>query len=191
MHTATLKKIVENHIATLEGNAFQDLCDRFCMKLFPDDYTPVRAAGPKGDRKNDGYCPTARTFLQRNATRGEKQHMTKKKITSDLEGCLANHPDVAKWVFLTNDTLAGDVEAHVDGLRTTHRDVVIETWGHKRISETICKTFEQPTVEEIIDTAIGPTVEINSEIDHAKELLERSRLSEARAVPRTIVVAAQ
>lgn len=182
MNPVTLRKIVENHIVTLEGSAFQDLCDRFCMKLLPDDYTPVRAAGPKGDRKNDGYCPRARVFFAAHATRGETQSAMKKKITSDLEGCLANHPDVAKWVFLTNDTLAGDVEAHVDKLRTIHLNVVIETWGHKRITETICSMFEQPIIEEIIDTAMGPTVEINAEIDHAKELLEKSRPSDARAV---------
>jgi len=72
MNPATLKRIVENHIATLEGNAFQDFCDRLCIKLYPGDYTPVRAGGRKGDMKNDGYCPKARIFFAAHATRGEE-----------------------------------------------------------------------------------------------------------------------
>lgn len=183
MNPATLRKIVENHIATLEGNGFQDLCDRLCMKLFPDDYTPVRAAGPKGDRKNDGYCPKARTFFAAHATRGEALQKTKDKIKSDLEGCLMHHTDVVTWIFLTNDTLPGDVEAYVDEeLRSMYPGPTIETWGHKRISEKACSTFPQSVIEEIVDMPIGPTLEITAEIDHAKDLVKGSRPLEARAI---------
>ncbi|MDI6450818.1 hypothetical protein QJ522_17290, partial [Sedimentisphaerales bacterium M17dextr] len=182
MNPATLREIVENRIANLAGNAFQELCDRFCLKLFPDDYTPVRAAGPRGDRKNDGYCPKARIFFAAHATRGEPQSKTKDKIKSDLEGCLTNHREVAKWVFLTNDILAGDVERYVDEeLRPTYPQLTIEIWAHRTICEKMCSTFSQSEVEQIIGMAIGPTVEITAEIDHAKNLLENSQSSEARA----------
>jgi len=181
MNPAALRRIVEDHIRTLEGNAFQDFCDRLCMKLYPDDYTPVRAAGPKGDMKNDGYCPKARIFFAAHATRGEPFHKTKAKITSDLEGCLGKHADVGTWTYLTNDTLAGEVEAHVDDLRRAHSNVTIEVWGHKRIAERVCR-FAEPIVGEISGIAIEPTVEITGEIEHAASLLKKSKVREAICV---------
>jgi len=181
MNPATLKRIVENHIATLEGNAFQDFCDRLCIKLYPGDYTPVRAGGRKGDMKNDGYCPKARIFFAAHATRGEEIAKTKEKIKSDLEGCLENHPDVATWIYLTNDTLLGEVETHVDDLRTDHPEVTIETWGHKQITEKLCG-FSEAAIGDIAGIAIEPTVEITSEIDHAASLLRESKGYEVRAM---------
>lgn len=61
----SLRKLVEGQLLRLEGNAFQDCMDRLGLELHPGDYQPVRAAGPKGDTKNDGYCPKARVFSQR------------------------------------------------------------------------------------------------------------------------------
>jgi hypothetical protein len=87
------------------------------LKIYPDDYTPVRAGGPKGDTKMDGYCPKAKIYFAAHATRGENISATKKKIRSDLEGCLKEHKDVKKWVYLTNDTLLGEVEQSVEELR--------------------------------------------------------------------------
>jgi hypothetical protein len=102
MDNATLRKIIEDRIFNLDGNSFQDLCHRLCMKLYSDDYTPVRAGGPKGDTKMDGYCPKAKIYFATHATtRGEATRATKKKIKSDLEGCLAKHNDTKKWVYFT------------------------------------------------------------------------------------------
>ena len=182
MNPATLRRIVEDHIANLAGDEFQNFCDRLCMKLYPDDYTAVRAGGPKGDMKNDGYCPKARIFFAGHATRGEAIAKTKENIKSDLQGCLENHPDVVKWVYLTNDTLVGEVETYVDELRKDHPAVTVETWGHKRTSQKIGSTFSQSEAEEIINMGIGPTVEINSEIDYAASLLKESKAHEARAL---------
>jgi hypothetical protein len=70
MNKATLQTIIEDRIFNLVGNSFQDLCDRLCLKLYPDDYTPVRAGGPKGDTKNDGYCPKAKIYFAAHATMG-------------------------------------------------------------------------------------------------------------------------
>jgi len=50
MLKATLRKIIEGQLAALGGDNFQDMCDRLCLKIYPDDYTPVRAGGPKGVR---------------------------------------------------------------------------------------------------------------------------------------------
>ena len=138
MDKNSLRRIIEDNLVNLEGNAFQDFCDRLGLTLYPDDYTPVRAAGNQGDMKNDGYCPKARIFFAAHATRREQISATKDKIKSDLEGCLANHNDIKQWVYLTNDTLAGAVQTFVDeDLRPAHQDLIIETWDHKKIASTI------------------------------------------------------
>ena len=171
MDNATLRKIVEAQLFNLRGDSFQDLCDRLCMKLYPDDYTPVRAGGPKGDTKNDGYCPKAKIYFAAHATRGERALATKKKIKSDLEGCLEKHRDVKKWVYLTNDTLLGDVETFVEELRTDHPEVIIETWGHKKITEKILE-FDEKNIGSILDLDLGVTVQLQAEIENSSQLLK-------------------
>ncbi|MGV9849949.1 hypothetical protein ACWDWU_14420 [Streptomyces sp. NPDC003442] len=147
----SLRKLVEGQLLRLEGNAFQDCMDRLGLVLHPGDYQPVRAAGPKGDTKNDGYCPRDRVFFAAHATRGERIDKTKAKIRSDLDGCLREHRDVKVWRFLTNDTLPGEVDQFIDNeLRPAHRDITIEVWGLKNLTEEICK-FPQKQVERIID----------------------------------------
>ncbi|MFJ8822769.1 hypothetical protein ACIREE_13405 [Streptomyces sp. NPDC102467] len=87
----SLRKFVEGQLILLEGNAFQGCMDRLGLELYPGDYQAVRAAGPRGDTKNDGYCPKARVFFAAHATRNEPLHKTKAKIRGDLEGCLQEH----------------------------------------------------------------------------------------------------
>lgn len=150
MDVNSKRKIVEARIATLEGNEFQALCNRLCSELHPNDYTPVRAGGRKGDMKNDGYCPKKRIFFQAHATRGEAISRTKTKITEDLSGCLKLHSDVQTWVYLTNDTLVGDVENHVDKLRQVYSAITIETWGHERIAREILN-LPDDIIQKVID----------------------------------------
>lgn len=146
MDKNSIRRIIEDHIRALEGNSFQDFCDRMCMVIYEGDYTPVRPGGRKGDLKNDGYCPRARVFFAAHATRGEHISATKEKIKGDLEGCLEKHTDVQTWIYLTNDTLTGEAEAFIDEeLRPKHKGVVIESWGHKKLAE---KIYELP-VEKI------------------------------------------
>jgi hypothetical protein len=47
----SLRKLVEGQLLRVEGNAFQDCMDRLGLELYPGDYQPVRAAGPRGDTK--------------------------------------------------------------------------------------------------------------------------------------------
>ena len=178
MNKSAKREVVENKIATIEGNSFQDLCDRLLLKLYPDDYTPVRAGGPKGDLKNDGYCPKARIFFAAHATRGEIISSTKKKIKTDFEGCLKNHPKIKTWVYLTNDTLVGEVEAYIDGLRSEHGNINIETWGYKKIAEKIL-ALDDATMTEIIGMDIISAIDIDSEIEDAKSFMKVGKTAEA------------
>ncbi|MGW0545698.1 hypothetical protein [Streptomyces altiplanensis] len=147
----SLRKLVEGQLLRMEGNPFQDCMDRFGLELYPGDYQPVRAAGPKGDTKNDGYCPKARVFFAAHATRGERIDKTKAKIRGDLEGCLQEHRDVKVWRFLTNDTLPGEVDQFIDNeLRPRYRGVTIEVWGLKTLAAEITK-LKREQVDRIID----------------------------------------
>jgi len=147
----SLRKLVEGQLLRLEGNAFQDCMDRLGLVLYPGDYQPVRAAGPKGDTKNDGYCPKARVFFAAHATRGETFAKTKGKIRGDLEGCLKEHRDVKVWRFLTNDTLPGEVDQFIDNtLRPLYPGVTIEVWGLKTLADEISK-LKRGQVDRIID----------------------------------------
>ncbi|MFI1063888.1 hypothetical protein ACH4TC_18615 [Streptomyces spororaveus] len=155
MNDNSMRKIVEGQLIRLEGNAFQDCMDRLGLELYPGDYQPIRAAGPKGDTKNDGYCPKARVFFAAHATRGERFDRTKSKIRSDLEGCLKAHRDVKTWRYLTNDTMPGEIDQFIDNdLRCSFPDVTIEVWGLKTLAAEICK-LDQKKIDRIID--LDPT----------------------------------
>ncbi|MFE1887242.1 hypothetical protein [Streptomyces microflavus] len=151
MDQNSLRKLLEGQLLRLEGNAFQDCMDRLGLELYRSDYQPVRAAGPRGDTKNDGYCPKARVFFAAHATRGERIDKTKAKIRGDLEGCLREHRDVQVWRFLTNDTLPGEVDQFIDNvLRPLHPSVTIEVWGLKKLAAEISK-LKREQVDRIID----------------------------------------
>ncbi|MET7782609.1 hypothetical protein ABZU94_19250 [Streptomyces mirabilis] len=151
MDLNSLRKLVEGQFLRLEGNAFQDCMDRLGLELYPGDYQPVRAAGPKGDTKNDGYCPKARVFFAAHATRGERIDKTKAKIRGDLEGCLQEHRDVRVWRFLTNDTVQGDVDQFIDNeLRLLYPGVTIEVWGLKTLADEVSK-LRRDQIDRIID----------------------------------------
>ncbi|WP_406133847.1 hypothetical protein [Streptomyces zaomyceticus] len=169
MDQNSLRKLVEGQLLRLEGSAFQDCMDRLGLELHPDDYQPVRAAGPKGDTKNDGYCPKARVFFAAHATRGERLDKTKAKIRGDLEGCLKEHRDVRVWRFLTNDTLPGEVDQFIDNdLRPLYPNVTVEVWGLKTLASEVSKLNRQQ-IDRIIDvvTVDEPEFEVVF-LSHAK-----------------------
>lgn len=57
-----LRILLEAYINKLEGNNFQDFCDRLFLKVYPD-YQTVKAGGRNGDLKNDGYCFMSKMFF--------------------------------------------------------------------------------------------------------------------------------
>ena len=143
-------KIVDDYIKAIDFYNFQDFCDRLLLTFYPDDYTPVRAGGRNGDMKNDGYCYVSRKFFQAHATRGESAKSTKKKIEEDLVGCLEKWDNVKEFIYITNDTLIGEVENFVDKLRKRFPNLKIRTWSQKVLIEKI-RALDIEEVEHIID----------------------------------------
>lgn len=172
MDKNSIRKIIEDRISAKTGNDFQDFCDRLCLKLHPDDYTPVRAGGRNGDQKNDGYCPKARIFFQAHGIRNNTQaKKIKDKIAEDLKGCVEKHPDVQKWIYLTNQTLIGEIETFVDSLRPQYPNVTIETWGHLKIAETIA-SLDIKIISEIIDINLPEKLTEEQEVTILDEIFE-------------------
>ena len=163
-------KIINDYIKSIDYYNFQDFCDRFLSTLFPSDYTPVRAGGRNGDMKNDGYCSISRVFFQAHATRGESAKKTKDKIENDLKGCLKHWSDVSKFVYITNDTLIGEVEHFVDSLRKIYTNIVIETWGYQKLTSEI-KNLSTEEIEFVIDRKLIHEVSVmDSDLLSAKYL---------------------
>jgi hypothetical protein len=86
-----------------------------------------------GDRKCDGYLPSARKFYQCYAPDEIKLAETRKKIKSDFKGALPFASDFfTTWVFVHNSRdgrLPTDVVRDLESLRKAHSEVKIETMG--------------------------------------------------------------
>ncbi len=144
-------RIIEDYIKAIDASHFQAFCDRLLITLFPGDYTTVRAGGPKGDMKNDGYCVMSGKFFQAHASRGESISNIKNKIKTDLTGCVANWGTAVKsFIYITNDTQVGDVENFVDGLRNIYKHIQIETWGPGKLSNML-RELPYERIEYIIE----------------------------------------
>jgi len=137
MLEVNIETVVLNQIRSYRGLEFQDFGDRLLSKLYPNEYIAVRAGGPWGDLKNDGYCHINRTFFHFYASSQHNVAALKNKITTDIEGCLAKQQQIDKIIFVTNDANLGVIEAHIDDLRLKHR-ILIDTWGPHRLVKMIC-----------------------------------------------------
>jgi hypothetical protein len=158
-------RIIEDYIKAIEPTHFQDFCDRLLLKLYPNDYTPIRAAN--GDMKNDGFCYFSRIFFQAHATRGESPSVTKRKINDDFAGCINQWTDVLEFIYITNDTLTAPVEKTVEDLRQKHPPIKIATWTPKILIEKI-KVLPEKEIEYIIERNISGTNMIFNNQDGSK-----------------------
>lgn len=177
MNKANTAKIVEDYLKAIEFQNFQDFCNRLLIKLYPQEFIPVRAAGRWGDMKNDGYCYISRTFFQAHATRSrnEDTKAIELKIQNDLEGCLAKQKNVKEFIYITNDILTGKIENFIDSLREKHKPLNIETWGFQKLALLVVQ-FEVEDIEYIIDRNLSEYKEISAsqQLYEQLEKLEQS-----------------
>ncbi len=157
---STLRTIIQDRIYSLHGNEFQKFCDQLFLELYPDDYTPVKSGGPKGDDSNDGYCPKKRIFFAAYAPEKMIIKTTKDKIKQDLEGCTKKHTSLKEWIFVTNQILVGEIQTYIDNeLRPKYPTIKIKTWDQNIISQKIIElTSEQqshiiPDIYDLINSS--------------------------------------
>ena len=92
-------------IAFLEskGDGFQRLFEKLMMKAHPNDFMACRPWGNVGDRKNDGYLPSARILYQSYAPNEMGAAEAIKKINEDFEGAKAHWKEYFdEWTFVHN-----------------------------------------------------------------------------------------
>jgi hypothetical protein len=195
MDHVLLETIIINQIKSYRGNDFQDFGDRLLSKLYPAEYTPVRAGGPWGDLKNDGYCFVNRTFFHFYGSSQYNVSKLKGKITSDIEGCLAKQLHVRKVIYVTNESSLGVIEAHIDGLRLKHA-IDIETWGPAKLVE-IMQSLSRRDVASVLKLSLtdvikteGPTGIIYSIDESSVEIISRQEAKKRSKVNIEILIGA-
>lgn len=161
-----MNAIIESRITALTGFEFQHLCDRLLLKLYPEEYTPVRPGGRLGDLKNDGYCIASRIFFHAFGSHGTKTSDLKKKIITDVTGVTEKQRDVRKVIFLTNRTQVAALERLVDDLRRDLK-IEIEIWGHQKLAPKI-QQFSITEIEEILGVTF-PRADISQINYHVDE----------------------
>ena len=93
------------HIAFLKakGDGFQRLFETLMLKAHPNDFMACRPWGKVGDRKNDGYLPSARTLFQSYAPNELNANEAIKKINEDFEGAKKHWEKYFdEWTFVHN-----------------------------------------------------------------------------------------
>lgn len=92
-------------IAFLEskGDGFQRLFEKLMSKAHLNDFMACRPWGNVGDRKNDGYLPSARILFQSYAPNDLSAADTIKKINDDFEGAKEHWKEYFdEWTFVHN-----------------------------------------------------------------------------------------
>lgn len=92
-------------IAFLEskGDGFQRLFEKLMSKVHPNDFMACRPWGNVGDRKNDGYLPSARILYQSYAPNELSAAEAVKKINEDFEGAKEHWEKYFdEWTFVHN-----------------------------------------------------------------------------------------
>ena len=86
-----------------KGDGFQGLFEKLMGKAHPNDFMACRPWGNVGDRKNDGYLPSARTLFQSYAPNELSAAEAIKKINEDFEGAKAHWEKYfGEWTFVHN-----------------------------------------------------------------------------------------
>ena len=92
-------------IAFLEskGDGFQRLFEKLMFKVHPNDFLACRPWGNVGDKKNDGYLPSARTIYQIYAPNELTANDAIKKINEDFNGAKEHWEQYfSEWTFVHN-----------------------------------------------------------------------------------------
>jgi len=85
------------------GDAFQQLFEKLMFKAYPNDFLACRPWGNVGDRKNDGYLPSARILFQSYAPNDLTATDAIKKINEDFAGAKVNWEEFFdEWTFVHN-----------------------------------------------------------------------------------------
>lgn len=138
-------------IAFLEskGDGFQRLFERLMSKVHPNDFMACRPWGNVGDRKNDGYLPSARILFQSYAPNELSATQAIKKINEDFEGAKDHWEEYFdEWTFVHNapdGRLGPHIIKELAKLRQENPQIKI---GHCGYEELLAK-FRQLSLQDL------------------------------------------
>lgn len=120
--------------AEAHGQAFQDFFADLMEKAHAGDFFRVRAHGPLGDEKCDGYLSSEGRLFQVYATQSQTLGDLLRKIATDFPGAREHWGQrMRAWALVHNHGLPPAVVKKLDDLRAAHPDVVIEHWDQERL----------------------------------------------------------
>ena len=152
-------------IAFLEskGDGFQRLFEKLMAKAYPNDFMACRPWGNVGDRKNDGYLPSARTLFQSYAPNELTSAKAIRKITEDFEGAKSYWEEFFdEWTFVHNAP-DGRLGPHIIEvllkLRRDHPEIEIGQCGY----EEMLATFRRLTLQDL-ESWFGPSLTMEANV---------------------------
>lgn len=177
-------------IAFLEskGDGFQRLFEKLMSKARPNDFMACRPWGNAGDRKNDGYLPSARTLYQIYAPNELSAAEAIKKINEDFEGAKKHWEEYFdEWTFVHNSP-DGRLGPHIiEALAKLGQDNPKIRIGHCGYEEMLAK-FRQLSLQDL-ESWFGPslTMEANVNLGYCDLIAVLNHIG-ITPVPRTIEV---
>ena len=153
-------------IAFLEskGDGFQRLFEKLMSKAHPNDFMACRPWGNVGDRKNDGYLPSARVLYQSYAPNELSAAEAIKKINEDFEGAKEHWEKYFdEWIFVHNardGRLSPQVIAALAKLREDNPKIRISHCGY----EEMLVKVRQLSLQDI-ESWFGPSLTMEANVN--------------------------
>ncbi|QDQ26915.1 hypothetical protein FNU76_11385 [Chitinimonas arctica] len=153
-------------IAFLEskGDGFQRLFEKLMAKAHPNDFLACRPWGNVGDRKNDGYLPSARILYQSYAPNELSATEAIRKITEDFDGAKAHWEKYFdEWTFVHNAP-DGRLGPHIiEALTKLGQENPQIKIGHCGYEEMLAK-FRQLSLPDL-ESWFGPSLTMEANVN--------------------------
>ncbi|WP_260515429.1 ABC-three component system protein [Serratia fonticola] len=153
-------------IAFLEskGDSFQRLFEKLMSKAHPNDFLACRPWGNVGDRKNDGYLPSARILYQSYAPNELTATEAIKKINEDFDGAKEHWEKYFdEWTFVHN-ARDGRLGPHIiEALAKLVQDNPKIKIGHCGYEEMLAK-FRQLSLKDL-ESWFGPSLTMEANVN--------------------------
>jgi len=129
------------------AQAFEDFVQEILEHRYPNEYSPVKAAGSLGDKKCDGLLAEQRLLIACYGPEGWDKTKTTAKIESDFSGALQNWDDhFDTWVFTHNQRKGAPpyVHEHLKNITDDpdHGKSAIE-WGFARLRALVFELSDE------------------------------------------------
>lgn len=147
-----------------KGDGFQRLFETLMFKAHPNDFMACRPWGNVGDRKNDGYLPSARTLFQSYAPNELAAVEAIKKINEDFAGAKEHWEKYFdEWAFVHN-ALDGRLGPHIiEALAKLGQENLKIKIGHCGYEEMLAK-FRQLSLQDL-ESWFGPSLTMEANVN--------------------------